>query len=256
MNRPLMLWILCVLPLICTVTEGNSIREQGLDQRPHRSQNAWLPEHEDKNPLSQTKILQPLQAHNLHIIHQNTNLTTNSLSNENDLLSQILKDSSKPHEETLVTNKEKVNVESNPTQKETTQLVQVINRHEPKNRVEQIESHDDDAAPDEEDHTATSTPTPSQKKTTTTPTPSPSVTPAVEPSTSTNSTQETTTQSIKSWLGWDEYLTLSYLAVTVISLGGCLLGCLLGCLCLRSGMGGPGKVEETSRVFDSDDEDE
>jgi len=71
-----------------------------------------------------------------------------------------------------------------------------------------------------------------------------------------SSQTDSTSSEVGKWFGWDKDITISYVAMAAISIGGCLIGCLLGCLCLRSPVGGPGRVEDTSRVFDSDDEEE
>jgi len=75
-------------------------------------------------------------------------------------------------------------------------------------------------------------------------------------SSSSHTSSTSSTSDVGKWFGWDKDLTISYVAMTAISIGGCLIGCLLGCLCLRTPVGGPGRVEDTSRVFDSDDEEE
>jgi len=229
-------WLLCFL-LICTADEENSIREL-------RAPRLKLLEQEDSSPLPQAKIFPPFQA-------QTNNNNQFSLSNENDLLSQILKGQQKDDKSSLISQAE---------EETTNQHGSTVSTESRQSRLE--ENHDDDAPPQEEEKKI-NTPTPITK---TAPTSPPSSTPASvvratstspeQSNTTTTTTEDSTTQDIKSWLGWNEYLSLSYLAVTVITLGGCLLGCLLGCLCLRSGIGGPGKVEETSRVFDSDDDED
>jgi len=235
--------------------------EQGLGRYSRRLDNNRLPDQADTISLPDVKILPPVYLKQQE--HSNNN-NYFSLSDENEILSHILQES--------IQKSQKKDTERLSSQEDNTKLDMTV----PTGRLQSSrleESHDDDPTPPDEDTpTPTTTPTPSHhiSITTTTTTPPPSSTPPSQPTstsppasqetatqqTTTNTTAEdTTTQSIKSWLGWDEYLTISYLAVTVITIGGCLLGCLLGCLCLRSGIGGPGKVEETSRVFDSDDDD-